>query len=392
MFQPLEGVKVIDCTRLVPYQYCTMILGDLGADVLKVEEPRVGDYGRWGDKSRTYESVAFVMANRNKKSMKLNLKHETGREVFKKLACSHDVLIESFRPGVMDKLGLGYKEIKKVKPEIIYCSATGYGQTTPYRDKPGHDINYLGISGILALTGEHTDRPVIPGIPFGDMAGGGVFPALTIIAALLGKEKTGKGQYIDVAQTDVLTSFNIVNIAEVLSLRAGQKPSPFNIRGDSLCYNPYKTSDGKFVALGAFEPKFWRNFCGAVGRQDWIANNLDPYQEGSKITEELKDLFAGKTQKEWIETFEEVDTCITPVLTPNETLENPQLRNREIITTMDDPQRGETVQVGFPAKFSDGLNFKRSPAPLFGEHTVETLTDLGYNPSQIQVLQDDGVI
>jgi len=369
-----------------------MILGDLGAEVLKIEEPRVGDYGRWEDTSRTEERVSFMMTNRNKKSMKLNLKRETGKDIFKQLAASYDVLIESFRPGVMDGLGLGYKDIQRVNPAIIYCSTTGYGQTGPYRDKPGHDINYLSISGILACTGEHTGRPVIPGVPFGDMAGGGVFPALAIIAALFGRVQNGKGQYIDTSQTDVLTSFNIVNIAEALSGRKGRKKTPYNVWGGGLCYNTYRTSDGKFIALGAIEPKFWRNLCKAVGRENWIKKNLSAYEEGDKTTEEIKDLFASKTQKEWIEILKTVDTCLTPVLIPEETMEDIHLKEREIITTMEDPQRGEILQVGFPAIFSDGLHFKRSPAPFFGEHTREVLADLGYTSLQIERFEKDGVI
>ncbi len=392
MFQPLEGIKILDCTRLLPYQYCTMILGDLGAEILKIEEPLEGDYGRWGDFLRTYESITFVMANRNKKSMKLNLKKEMGKEIFKRLATTYDVLVESFRPGVMDRLGLGYKEICKVKPEIIYCSATGYGQTGPYRDRPGHDINYLGISGLLAWTGEHTGRPVIPAIPFGDMAGGGLFPALAIMAALFERERSGKGQYIDVAQTDVLISLNIANIAEILARKRGQEARPYSLRGASLCYNTFKTLDGKFIALGALEKKFWEGFCRAVDREDWIGNHSLPYEEGRESTEALKKLFASKTQKEWVEIFEKVETCLTPILTPDETLKNQHARERELITTMDDPQRGETVQIGFPAKFSEPLNFKRSPAPFFGEHTIEILTHLGYSPSQIEMLQKQGVI
>ena len=367
-------------------------MSDLGADVLKIEEPREGDYGRWGDRSRSYESTVFAMANRNKKSMKLNLKDERGKEIFKKLIFTYDVLVESFRPGVMERLGVDYKTLCQLKPDIVYCSATGYGQNGPYATRPGHDINYLGISGILGCTGEHTGRPVIPGIPIGDMAGGGIFTALAIISALLGRARTGEGQYIDVAQTDVLASLNLLNIAEALAQKKGQKARPYNVRGASLCYNTYMTRDGKYMALGALEEKFWRKFCKAVGKEEWISNHLSPYEEGDKTTEALKALFADKTQKEWIDLIENVDTCLTPVLRSKDTLNDCHLRARETITEMDDPQRGETIQIGFPAKFSEELNFKRSPAPSFGQHTKEILIGLGYTHSSIQSLEEDGVI
>lgn len=392
MYQPLDGIKVLDCTRLLPYQYCTMLLGDLGAEVLKVEEPREGDYGRWGDSARTYESDAFVMANRNKKSMKLNLKHEKGREILKKLSVEYDVLVESFRPGVMDRLGVGYEDMKKVNPSIIYCSTTGFGQTGPYKMLVGHDINYLGYSGILACTGEQTGRPVAPGIPIGDMAGGGLATAMAILAAIVGRERTGKGQYIDVGQADVLTSLNIRNIAEVLAQRKGRTARPVDLRGFSICYNSYKTSDDKFVAVGPVEPKFWHNFCKTVGKEEWIENHLLKYEEGSEATEELKKLFAGKTRDEWEKIFENVDSCITPVLTPDETLENAHFKERGMISFMDDPQRGETLQIGFPAKFSDDLNFKRSPAPFFGEHTDEVLIGVGFTEEELEELRNEGVI
>jgi len=392
MYEPLKGIKVLDCTRLLPYQYCTMILGDLGAEVLKVEEPLQGDYGRWGDAERTYESIAFVMANRNKKSMKLNLKAGKGQEIFRNLAARHDVIIESFRPGVMDRLGVGYEEIRKVRQDIIYCSTTGFGQTGPYREKAGHDINYLAISGILGCTGAHTGRPVIPGILIGDMAGGGIFTALAIISALLGRERSGKGQYIDVAQTDVLASLNILNFAEGLAEKRGQSARPYNLRGASLCYNTFKTSDGKFIALGALEKKFWANFCKVIGREELIEYHLQPYQEGTTVTEELRELFSGRTQKEWVEILGEIDTCFAPVLTPEEALDDPHLKEREMITSFEDPQRGETIQIGFPAKFSDTLNYKRSPVPFLGEHTKEILSGLGCSPDQIEELENEGII
>ena len=392
MYGPLEGIKILDCTRLLPYQYCTMLLGDLGAEVLRIEEPLEGDYGRWGDSDRTYESETFVMTNRNKKSMKLNLKHEKGRAIFKKLAIGYSVLVESFRPGVMARLGVGYEDIKQINPSIIYCSTTGYGQTGPYRSRVGHDINYLGYSGVLDCTGESTGKPVLPGIPIGDMAGGGLTTAMAILAAIVGRERTGRGQYIDVSQTDVLTSLNVRNIAEVLAQKKGRTARPLDIRGFNICYNTYKTSDGKFIAFGPVEPKFWRNFCKTVGKEAWILDHLLGYKGGSRATEALKELFAGKTRKEWEAIFENVESCVSPVLSPEETLEDEHLKERGMFTRMDDPERGESVQLGFPAKFSDDLEFKRSPAPFFGEHTEEVLSGLGHSEADIEMLKKEGVI
>ncbi len=393
MYQPLAGYKVLDLSRLLPYQYCTLLLGDLGAEVIKIEEPGRGDYGRWETfDSPGKERVVFAMANRNKKSLTLNLKKEAGKEILKKLARTGDVLFETNRPGTMDRLGLGYAKIKEVNPRIVYCSGTGYGQSGPYRLKAGHDINYISYAGILGMTGRHTDRPVIPGIPIADMAGGGVFTALVMIAALLGREKTGEGQYIDIAMTDVVTSLNLMNIATALAQKAGKGMTPFNVQGTSLCYNVFKTKDGKFVSVGDIEAKFWENFCKAVGRMDLADKAYATYQEGDKNTEILKEIFAGKTQAEWAEFMKNVDDCFAPVHTLEEVLEDPHLLSRGMITKVPDPRRGETVQIGFPAQFAQELNYQRSPAPVLGENTDEILQGLGYSRQEIEGLKKDGTI
>jgi crotonobetainyl-CoA:carnitine CoA-transferase CaiB-like acyl-CoA transferase len=393
MYQPLSGYKIIDCSRLLPYQYCTLLLGDLGSEVLKIEEPGRGDYGRWDDFNEPgRERLAFPMANRNKKSLTLNLKEKAGREILLKLAQKYDVLLETFRPGTMERLGLDYRSVKEVNPRIIYCSGTGFGQTGPYRLKAGHDINYISLAGILGVCGIQTGRPVIPGVPFADMVGGGVFTALAIIAALLGRENTGEGKYIDVAMTDVMTSLNIMNIAIALTQKTGRGMMPFSLRGLSLCYNVYKTKDGKFVSIGDLESKFWRNLCTEIGREDLIDKNYHNYQDGDETTESLKILFASKTQAEWIEFMKGVDDCFSPVYSPEETLDDPHLKSRGMITHMADPQRGEMLQIGFPALFSEELDYKRSPAPFLGENTGEILRELGYSLEEIEKLKSNGTI
>ena len=310
MYQPLAGVRILDCTRLLPYHYCTMLLGDLGAEVVKVEEPTVGDYGRWGEATQSYESAAFLLANRNKKSLKLNFKHEDGIAIFKKLVPDYDVIIESFRPGVMERLGLGYDVVKEIKPDIIYCSTTGFGQTGPLRDKPGHDLNYLALSGILNLTGQHTGRPVVPGALFSDLAGGGLFTAFAVLAALMGKANTGPnengGQYIDVCQSDVMASFNLLGVAEHFAAQKGQRARPVDLRGGSIVYNTYETKDGRFMSLGCNEEKFWRNFLEAADRMDLMEHHLEDYREGEEGTEAVKKLIGGKTQQEWVDLLKDV--------------------------------------------------------------------------------------
>jgi len=332
------------------------------------------------------------MVNRNKESMTLNLKTENGKEIFKKLAAKFDILFETFRPGVMDRLGLGYTAIKEVNPKIIYCSGTGYGQNGPYRLRAGHDINYISIAGILGVTGMHTGRPVIPGVPFADMAGGGVFPALSIIAALLGREKTGEGQYIDVAMTDVMTSFNVGNLANVLAQRDGDMIPSYGVLGQTLCYNTFQTKDGKFISIGNNESKFWDGFCKVIGREDLIKNHFDAYHDDAEATEAIKAIISSKTQAEWLELLEKEDSCFAPIYTPEEVLEDPQLTERGMITKMHDPRKGEIIHIGFPALFSGDLDYKRSPAPQLGEHTEETLEELGYEPAEIKGFKQDGVI
>jgi crotonobetainyl-CoA:carnitine CoA-transferase CaiB-like acyl-CoA transferase len=393
MNQPLSRYKIMDCSRLLPYQYCTLLLGDLGAEVLKVEEPGRGDYGRWVDIGNPgKESLLFVMANRNKKSIVLDLKKGAGKEIFKKLAIGHDVILESFRPGVMERLGLGYQTIKEINPKIIYCSATGYGQTGPYKYKAGHDINYISIAGILGVSRENTLYPPIPSIPVADMVGGGVFPALTILAALLGRERTGKGEYIDVAMTDVATSLNILNIARALEEKADERMVNSNLLGENISYRIFRTKDQKFISLGDLEFKFWRNFCSAIGREDLIEKHNSVFQDGEETTESLKAIFSTKTQSEWVDLMRNVDSCFSPVLTPEQTLEDRHLLERGMIMKVQDPKRGETLQIGFPALFSNGLHYNRSPAPKLGEHTDEILEALGYRHKEIKALREEGVI
>jgi crotonobetainyl-CoA:carnitine CoA-transferase CaiB-like acyl-CoA transferase len=393
MTRALEGVKILDLGRLVPYQFATLLLADLGAEVLKIEEPTLGDYGRTLGPKYKEEAVAFLLCNRNKKSMKLNLKTEKGREVFLALVEEYDVVFEAFRPGVMDRLGLSYETLKGVNPRIIYVSGTGYGQEGPYEQKAGHDINYIGSVGILGVSGRHAGRPIIPGIPIADMAGGGVFPAFGILAALLARERTGLGQKVDVAMTDCMAAFCVLPIANHISSQMNPGIRPLPLGGVAPCYAVYKTKDGKFVASGNIEDKFWQNFCKALGREDLLEHQFALGEKGEQVRAELDEIFQTKTRDEWVELMSEWDVCFGPVLEMDEMMEDPQLKGaRNMFFTMEHPVEGEIPQIGFPVKLSETPGEAVTPSPTFGQHTEEVLKGLGYTDEQIENLHSEKVI
>jgi crotonobetainyl-CoA:carnitine CoA-transferase CaiB-like acyl-CoA transferase len=392
MVGALEGVRILDLSRLVPYQYATLLLADYGAEVIKIEEPGMGDYGRFMPPILKKESAHFVLLNRNKKSMKLNLKKEAGKKILKELARDADVLFETYRPGVMDKLGLGYEVMREINPRLIYCSGTGYGQNGPYRNRPGHDINYIGIAGILGVTGRHTGAPVIPGIPIADMAGGGVFSALGILLALAARERTGKGQYVDISMTDCMLTFSVLPISNYLAKLVNPNNPELGISGASLCYNVYPTKDGKWVSSGNLEEKFWVNFCQALGREDLIKEQFATGKRYQELKEELDALFRTKTRDEWLEIMSKYDVCFGPVLEPDEILQDPQLLSRDMVSEMEHPVEGNIKQLGFPVKLSATPGQMKNPPPILGQHTEEILQSLGYTPIEIENFSKEGVI
>lgn len=388
---PLDGVRVLDFSRLLPFNYATLLLADMGAEVLKIEEPILGDYMRWAPPILKKENAVFLMLNRNKKSMKLNLKAEKGREIVRKLVEKYDVVFETFRPGVMEKLGLGYNNLKKINPKLIYCSTTGYGQDGPYVDKPGHDINYISIAGILGVTGRHTGAPVIPGIPIADMSSG-VFSALAIVSALLARERTGKGQYIDVSMTDTVLTFNVLHIGTHISGYSLGEEGTLSTLGESAYYNVYETKDREFLSFGNIEGKFWANFCKVIGREDLIGKQFVSKKEEKKVLSEVREIMRTKTRDEWLKLMEDQDICVTPVYSVGEVIQDPQLRHRKMFTEVEHPVEGKTLHVAFPLKFSETPATIRMPAPLFGQHTNEVLKELGYNEEEIKSLEKEGVI
>jgi crotonobetainyl-CoA:carnitine CoA-transferase CaiB-like acyl-CoA transferase len=367
--EALHGIKVLDLTRLLPGNFCTLVLADYGADVLKIEDTDRGDYGRWYPPRVRNQSAYFLGLNRNKKSMKLNLKTDEGKVIFMQLARKSDVILEGFRPGVVDRLGIGYDVVREVNPKIIYCSISGFGQDGPYRDKVGHDINYIGIAGILGITGQRDGPPIIPGIQIADIGAGGTMAAIGILMALIHREKTGKGQYIDVSMLDGVVSWLSMFASKYFV--DGQTPERegMMLNGQFPCYRVYKTKDGKYITIGALEEKFWKNLCQAVGR-----------------------IFLTKTRDEWIEYLEGFEICHGPVNDFQGAFSDPQVLHREMIFEVDHPTEGHLKQVGFPIKFSETPGRVRLPSPGYGEHTGEVLKELGYADEKIKDLGKSGVI
>ncbi len=378
---PLESVRILDLSRLLPGPYCSMILADMGCEVIKIEEPTKGDYLRWMPPFIKGESARFLSVNRNKKSMTLNLKTEKGRKIFFSLVERSDVVLESFRPGTLENLGIDYERARKFNPGIIYCSITAYGQTGPYQDKAAHDINIIGLGGVLSITCDRT----LPGVQVADTTSG-LLASISIVTALYAREKTGRGQSIDVSMLDSTVSLLSIHAGEYFATGVSPLPEKMALSGGLACYNVYGTKDGKFVTLGALEPKFWSEFCETVKREDLILHQFDEDQANLKNI--LKDIFGQKTQREWVDILKNM--C-TPVNSLEEVFKDPQVLHRDMVMKMEH-SIGEIHQIGVPMKFSDTPGEIRSPPPLFGEHTKEILKGLGFSDEQIEELRKEGVI
>jgi alpha-methylacyl-CoA racemase len=393
--RPLSDVKILDLTRLLPGGFCTLLLADLGADVIKVEDTGQGDYVRWappyyGSDEHTplgTRSAIYLALNRNKRSVRLDLKQDGGRQALIKLAESADVLVESFRPGVLDKLGVGYDVLRRANPALIYCPITGYGQDGPNRDRAGHDMNYLGLNGILGLTGEAGGPPIQSGAQIADLGGGGLMAAVGILAALQEGRRSGEGHMVDISMTDGSLSWLVMEAARYFG--SGEVPERGNIMlsGGIVCYRPYEAADG-WVTCGALEPKFWQRFCKAVDREDLIQHQFEA--PGSEVHKAVAEIFKTRTREQWKSFNDEHDAMIEPILELDETLESELVREREMTVTYEQPEMGEITQLGFPIKLSRTPASIERPAPALGEHTAEVLADSGYANEEIQALEESG--
>ncbi len=395
----LEGINVLDLSRLAPGPFCSMLLGDLGADVTLIEAPpealpsggRRGPLPAAADDESAQRGTAFNALGRNKRSIVLNLRKEEARQVFYRLARTADVVLEGFRPGVVKRLGVDYETLSRLNPRLVYCSLSGYGQDGPYVGMVGHDINYIAIAGALGLIGWPGGRPAIPMNIIADFAGGGLHAAYGILAALLAREKSGRGQFVDIAMTDGVMYMLAAAISQYFLTGAVPRAGEALLNGGVPHYNVYETKDGRWITLGSLEPHFYGNLCRAMGREDLI-----PYQYDSSKREEtfayFRERFRTKTRDEWFEILRQTDICVAPVYALDEALDDPHNRYRQMVVEVEHPTVGRAPQVGIGTKLSETPGRIRSPAPLPGQHTDELLSGLGYSAEEIASLREKGAV
>ena len=390
--RPLDGVRILDLTRLLPGGYATLLMADLGADVIKVEEPGRGDYIRWTPPLVGEFSASHIALNRNKRSITLNLKSDGGRQVFERLARDADVVIESFRPGVMDRLGLGWEHLRTLNERLIYCAISGYGQDGPRSNSAGHDVNYIGYAGALSIMGEEGRRPVIPGLQIGDLAGGGMAAVIALLAALVQRERTGRGDFCDISMMDGVISWLSIHAAEFVATKKVPERELMHLSGAYPCYRVYPAADG-FLSVGALEPQFWSALCDALERPDLAGDAFAMGVRRDEVIRELEELFVTKTRAQWMDHFEGLDVCVGPVNDFAEALDDPQARHREMFVEGELPGAGSWTFVGDPIKLAGSrADLTRLPPPGLGEHTDAVLAEAGFASNELEDLRAAGAI
>jgi alpha-methylacyl-CoA racemase len=421
---PLSGIRVLDLSRLLPGGFCSLLMADFGAEVLKVEDTGAGDYIRWAPPyyegaQDSAKSAMFLSLNRNKRSIRIDLKQEAGREVLLRLVRDYDVVLESFRPGVLDRLGVGYERMREENPGLVYCAISGYGQTGPKRDASGHDMNYLGLIGLLGLTGEPDElggHPIQAASQIADLGGGALMAAFGIMAALRerdgapartgsqssspshpalahdgGRSGSGLGQFVDVSMADGALSWLAMVVGQYFADGEVPKRGSQLLAGAAICYRPYECADG-WVTLGALEPKFWQAWCRGVAREDLIEKQFE--RPGSESHAQVVEIFKGRTRAQWTKFATQYDCCLEPVLELDEALASELVREREMLVTLEQPGVKDGVrQLGIPVKLDRTPGeHNRLPGPALGEHSERVLREAGYSEAQVAELLKQGAV
>lgn len=380
--QALSDLKILDLSMNLPGPYMTWILTGFGCDVLKVENPAGGDYAR--TLGSIENSPYFETLNENKRSLALNLKSSEGRDIFLRLIQEYDILVEGFRPGVMEKLGIGFETTREINPRLIHVAITGYGQVGPFSMRPGHDLNYVALAGILGMTGTRSGESVIPGIQIADIAGGALPALCGLLIAVIERNRTGKGRFVDISMFDGALALSTMVFAGVQAGFDEPGPGTMFLNGRFPCYGLYKTLDGKYMSLGALERKFWINFCAVVDRPDLLER-----QYGSLADiREVENIFGGKTQADWIAEFEGKETCSEPVLGLHEATQSRLVQTRNML------RESETgaLRINSPLMPMETRCQMGKPAPKLGRDTEVVLEALGFDGVSIEKLRQEGIV
>jgi crotonobetainyl-CoA:carnitine CoA-transferase CaiB-like acyl-CoA transferase len=384
---PLAGVRVLDLTRLLPGPVATLHLADLGAEVIKIEDTGAGDYARGMGPMRAGASWFYELVNRNKRSLRLDLKQPEGVEAFLRLAREADIVVESFRPGVVDKLGVGWARVHAVNPRLVYCSITGWGQSGPWAARAGHDLNFIAVAGVLDQIGVAGGPPALPNFQIGDLLGGALTALSGVLAALLAARTSGQGRHLDIAMADAVFAHALFPFAQLQGEGRVAPRGEDDLTGGLACYAVYETADGRHMACAPLEAKFWKIFCAALGRPDLEPLHLARGEQGARLKAEIAGIFARRTRSEWVALFEPLDCCVTPVLTLEESCANEQLRARGMLQEV-----AGMPQFATPFRLSGFAPGAARPAPEAGADSDDILRGAGYGAAEIAALRARGVI
>jgi glutaryl-CoA transferase len=394
-FQPLNGIRVVDLTRFMAGPFATAMLGDYGADILKIEPPGEGDGARaWGPPFAGGESIYFLSVNRNKRSLTLNLRHPEGVALFLRLVDRADVVVENFTPGAMNRLGIGGDMLRARNPRLVYCAISGFGQTGPYRDRPAFDLILQGMGGVMATTGEESGAPVRVGVPIADIAGG-MYAAFAVALALLARDRTGAGQSLDVSMLDTQISWLSYYIG--IYLASGEVPPR---RGSAhatvVPYQAFACADGRYITLGTANDRLFRRFC-EVAKVDLAGDprfqtNPERIRHRSDLIPLLETLFRTRSAQAWLDALNAAGVPCGPISTVDQIAQDPQVRAREMLVEVDHPSAGRITVPGLPVKCSSTPGSIRRPPPRLGEHTAEVLAELGVPAEEMSRLRREGVI